>query len=57
MFELRLYAPGGGLKLVRQCDVGDLLPTIATMLQEFEAAEGEYKYQENYAIQWRRVKE
>ena len=56
MFEVKFYF-GSSSPKVRTCDVGDLLPTIATILQEFETVSGKYEYQRNYAIQWRRVKE
>jgi hypothetical protein len=56
MFEVVFFYPGG-LEKTRTCDVGDLLPTIATMLQEYERSHGTYEYQRNYAVQWRRVRE
>lgn len=56
MFEVRLYE-GSYQRAMATCDVGDLLPTIATLLQEFEADKGKYEYLRNYAIEWRRVKE
>lgn len=56
MFEVRLYE-GSYQRAMATCDVGDLLPTIATLMQEFEADKGKYAYQRTYAITWRRVKE
>ncbi len=56
MFEVKLFR-GGDILLCATCDKGDLLPTIATLLQDFEATHGKYEHQRNYAIQWRRVKE
>lgn len=56
MFEVRLL-DGGGTLFVRHCNVGDLLPTIATLLQQFEAEHGKFSYQRPYAMQWRQVKE
>jgi len=56
MFEVRLMN-GDRTLYVRHCDAGDILPTIATLLQTFEADHGRYTYQRPYAIQWRQVKE
>ena len=56
MFEIRMIFRGGSL-YVRRCDKGELLPTMAAMLQDFEAEHGVYRHQENYALQWRRIKE
>ncbi len=56
MFEVKLYE-GSYLVDTETCDVGDLLPTIATLLQAFEAEKPKYDYQRPYAIQWKRVKE
>lgn len=56
MFEVYMYI-GSYRKITKTCDVGDLLPTIASIMQECEADEGEYIYQQNYAIAWRKVKE
>ncbi len=56
MFEVRLL-DGGGTLFVRHCNVGDLLPTIAAILQEFEGAHGKFTYQRPYAMQWRQVSE
>ena len=57
MFEVTLYGVGGHRLYTRKCKVGDLLPTIATILQQFEVDHGTYQYQRNYAIQWRQVSE
>jgi len=57
MFELKFYGLGGQCLYTRTCDVGDVLPTIATILQQYEADNGKYEYQRNYAIQLRRVRE
>ena len=56
MFEVTFYQADGSSE-TRVCNVGDLLPTIATFLQEFERDYGKYEYQCNYAVRWRRVKE
>ncbi len=56
MFEVTFFYVDGMTK-IKTCDVGDLLPTIATMLQEYERSHGKYEYQRNYAVQWRRVRE
>lgn len=56
MFEIKMIHRGKSL-YVRHCDKGELLPTIAAMLQDFEAEHGMYRHQDNYALQWRRVKE
>lgn len=56
MFEVKFFE-GSFLWRTTTCDIGDLLPTIATVLQEFEAYKNKYEYQRNYAIQWKRVKE
>lgn len=56
MFEVKLFE-GSDVLVRATCDVGDLLPTMATLMQDFEASKGKYQYQRNYAIQWRRVKE
>jgi hypothetical protein len=56
MFEVKLFQ-GSDVCATATCDKGDLLPTIATLMQDFEATRGAYEYQRNYAIQWRRVKE
>lgn len=56
MFEV-IFHCGDGRPKTRTCDVGNLLPTIATILQDFERDHGKYEHQQNYAIQWRRVKE
>ena len=56
MFEVRLL-DGSGTLYVEHCDVGDLLPTMATLLQKFEAEHGRYVYQRPYAMQWRQVRE
>ncbi len=56
MFELKFFQ-GSDTYLTARCDVGDLLPTMATLMQDFEKEIGKYEYQRNYAIQWRRVKE
>jgi hypothetical protein len=56
MFELKLFR-GSDVFATATCDKGDLLPTIATLMQDFEATHGNYEYQRNHAIQWRRVKE
>ncbi len=56
MFEVRLIRNGDTL-YVRTCDKGDILPTIAAIMQQFESERGTYKYQTNYAMQWRQVRE
>lgn len=56
MFEIVFYKGGHKLQTVT-CDKGDLLPTMATLMQDFEAEHGKYEHQINYAIQWRRIKE
>ena len=56
MFEVKLINSSNTMYGM-ECDVGDLLPTIATLLQLYESENGAYEYQRNYAIQWRRVKE
>lgn len=56
MFEVYMMI-GSYKAYTEHCDVGDLLPTIATILQKHEADKGAYIYQQNYAIAWRRVKE
>lgn len=56
MFEVRLMRNGDTLYLLT-CEKGDILPTIATLMQKFEAERGSYRYQTNYAIQWRQVRE
>lgn len=37
------------------CDVGNLLPKVASLMQK-HLGEG-WEHQENYAVTWRRVKE
>ena len=54
MFEVRLIA-GSYTRDVKVCKVGQLLPTIAELMQKHEG-DG-WKYGANYAIQWRRVSE
>jgi len=56
MFEVRLYE-GSYCVDCQTCDVGNLLPTIATLLQAFEAKKPTYDYQRPYSIQWKRIKE
>ncbi len=56
MFEVKLIE-GSFTRETLTCDVGDLLPTMATLMQGFEAERGKYAYQRTYAITWRRVKE
>ena len=56
MFEVKLFE-GSYIRAGRTCDVGELLPTMATLLQEFESQKGTYDYQRPYSIQWKRVKE
>ncbi len=56
MFEVRLIKSGNVL-YQQVCDKGELLPTIATLMQKFEAERGTYEYQTSYAVQWRQVKE
>lgn len=56
MFEVTMYR-GSEVLYRDQCDQGDLLPTMATLMQRFEAEHGKYEHQRNHAIQWRRVKE
>ena len=38
------------------CDKGNLLPTIATLMQKHEAEHG-WKHGQEYAISWKIVKE
>ena len=57
MFELVFYGLGGQKLYTRRCDVGDILPTIAALLQDYESEHGKYEYQRNYAIQLRRIRE
>lgn len=54
MFEVRLIA-GSYTIDVKMCDVGQLLPTIADLMQKHEG-DG-WKYGSPYAVQWKRVKE
>lgn len=54
MFEVRIYKEGN-LLTVETCDVGDLLPAIASLLQRYEG--GGWQYQTNYTVRWCRVKE
>lgn len=56
MFEVILYK-GSDPIYFEKCDVGDLLPTIATVLQWYEREHGKYEYQRSYAIKFRQVKE
>lgn len=56
MFEIKFYI-GNAAPEVRTCDMGELLPTIASILMDHERDHGKYKYQTNYTIQWRQVKE
>jgi hypothetical protein len=56
MFEVKLKK-GSDTVSALTCVVGDLLPTIATLLQLYEAENGAYEYQRNYAVTWRRVRE
>lgn len=56
MFEVKLIR-GSDTLVVKTCGVGDLLPTIAALLQRYEGNQGQYEYQRSYAIQWRRIKE
>jgi hypothetical protein len=56
MFELRMYK-AGELLFVDTVEQGDLLPKIATMLQNFEAKYDTYEHQRPYTLQWRRVRE
>lgn len=57
MFEVIFYGLGGQKLYVRKCDKGDILPTMATLMQLYESEQGVYEYQRNYAIQWRRIRE
>lgn len=56
MFEVKLKR-GSDTMYGMECVVGDLLPTIATLLQLYEAENGAYEYQRNYALTFRRVSE
>jgi len=57
MFEVIFYGLGGQKLYTRKCDKGDILPTMATLMQLYESEQGKYEYQRNYAIQWRRIRE
>lgn len=54
MFLVTLYK-GGNVLDRKTCEVGNLLPTIATLMQK-HMGDG-WQHQENYAIAWRRIKE
>lgn len=56
MFEVRLFQ-GSDPLYTRTCDLGDVLPTAAALMQQFESERGLYEYQRTYAVTWRRVKE
>lgn len=56
MFEVIFYI-SGSIEQNITCDKGDLLPTMAMIMQDFESKHGKYEHQRNYAIQWRRIKE
>lgn len=57
MFEVIFYGLGGEKLYTRKCDKGDILPTMATLMQLYESEHGKYEYQREYAIQWRRIRE
>lgn len=54
MFELKLYK-GSEVIDRKTCDVGDLLPSIATLLQDNQGAG--WEHQQDYAVRWVRVRE
>ena len=54
MFLVTLYK-GGNILDRQTCEIGDLLPKVATLMQD-HLGEG-WEHQENYAITWCRVKE
>jgi len=54
MFEVKLIAGSYTIETTT-CGIGQLLPTMAALMQKHE--NGGWKYGANYAIQWKRVKE
>lgn len=54
MFEVKLFR-GSDIIDIELCAVGDLLPTVASLMQRHEG-DG-WRYQQYYAVQWQRVKE
>lgn len=56
MFEVKMYT-GDKVLFSELCESGEVLPTIAALMQRHESKYGKYEYQRTYAIEWRQIRE